>query len=249
MLRFFILAALCGWSSGFLAMPSVADPRIVGGVYAPIGAHPHQVSVQLNGRHYCGGSIIGASWVVTAASCITSSASAYTVRVGNADVNFGIKYSVRRVVRHSEYNSYTFDYNIGLLEISGPIAFSVSTKPIPLATLEIAANSIVNVTGWGAVTQGGSIIGSTQLLKISVPIINRRVCQNLYGLITPRMICAGLSNGGKDACQGDGGGPLSANGVLYGIVSWGAGCARPGYPGVYSNVANLRPWIRNITGI
>ena len=48
------------------------------------------------------------------------------------------------------------------------------------------------------------------------------------------MICAGFSAGGKDSCQGDSGGPMvhKATGVQIGIVSWGAGCAQRGYPGV-----------------
>ncbi|XP_074029505.1 trypsin-3-like [Leptinotarsa decemlineata] len=40
------------------------------------------------------------------------------------------------------------------------------------------------------------------------------------------MFCAGyVGKGAKDACQGDSGGPLMANGKLFGIVSWGVGCA------------------------
>nr|AGM32954.1 serine protease [Coptotermes formosanus] len=53
------------------------------------------------------------------------------------------------------------------------------------------------------------------------------------------MICAGLPCGDRDACQGDGGGPLVALCPLrlVGIVSWGVGCARSGYPGVYTKVS------------
>ena len=56
-------------------------------------------------------------------------------------------------------------------------------------------------------------------------------------------ICAGHSDGGKDACQGDSGGPMfsvkkSSNQFMqYGVVSWGIGCAEARSPGVYTNVA------------
>lgn len=91
------------------------------------------------------------------------------------------------------------------------------------------------------------------LRQVTVPIVDRKLCESAYKDINPitaRMICAGLLiEGGKDSCQGDSGGPLTANGTLYGIVSWGLGCAQPHFPGVYSNVAELRSWIKNATGI
>lgn len=69
------------------------------------------------------------------------------------------------------------------------------------------------------------------------------------GYIDDTMICAGVPEGGKDACSGDSGGPLTKNGTLVGIVSLGLVCALSGYPGVYTNVASVREWIRNNTGI
>ena len=57
----------------------------------------------------------------------------------------------------------------------------------------------------------------------------------------------GLIDGGKDACKGDSGGPLTCviddQPVLTGIVSRTEGCAEEGHPGVYVNVAHYVEWI------
>ena len=57
------------------------------------------------------------------------------------------------------------------------------------------------------------------------------------------MICAGYPEGGKDSCNGDGGGPLICDGELQGITSWGIGCAEKERPGVYTRVCNFIDWI------
>jgi trypsin len=63
------------------------------------------------------------------------------------------------------------------------------------------------------------------------------------------MICAGVTGGGKNVCHGDSGGPLVVGGTLVGIVSWGIGCTEAGYPVVYSNVATLKSFVTNVTGL
>jgi len=87
---------------------------------------------------------------------------------------------------------------------------------------------------------------------VNVPIVSREECNKAYEAyegITDNMICAAVPGGGKDACQGDSGGPLVVDGKLAGIVSWGVGCAEPQYPGVYSNVATLKSFVTQETGV
>lgn len=90
--------------------------------------------------------------------------------------------------------------------------------------------------------------------SVYLPIFNQDQCNIQYRRrITPRMICAGYEEGGKDSCFGDSGGPLtcSQNGTnqLAGIVSFGAGCARPNFPSVFARVSFFRDWINSITQI
>lgn len=84
-----------------------------------------------------------------------------------------------------------------------------------------------------------------------MPVIDSESCRekSYYGdVITDKMICAGFPVGGKDACQGDSGGPLIYEGKQLGVISWGEGCAREGYPGVYTDVTEYIFWIRFATG-
>lgn len=97
---------------------------------------------------------------------------------------------------------------------------------------------------------------SSQLLKISLPILSQNDCQERYNTkntgitITDRQICAGGIQG-KDSCSGDGGAPLgltNAQGIFiqHGIVSFGSrycGIENNRLPGVYTNVYSYIDWI------
>ncbi|KAK7794878.1 hypothetical protein R5R35_010570 [Gryllus longicercus] len=178
------------------------------------------------------------------------STSGYTVRAGTSTRNSGgTVYSVFNVISHSSYNSRTTDYDVAVIRISGSFTLGSNVKAVGLAISAPASGASAVVTGWGTTTEGGSAANTLQY--VTVPIVANSACNSYYGSgsITARMVCAGYTSGGRDACQGDSGGPLVSGGVQVGIVSWGYGCARPNYPGVYTNVAHFRSWISSNTGV
>jgi trypsin len=135
--------------------------------------------------------------------------------------------------------------------VSVSFEFGPGVQPIRLTNAEPYAGHNSVVTGWGTLSSGSSSLPS-RLQVATVPIVSREECDasySAYGGITENMICAAVEGGGKDACQGDSGGPLVVDGLLAGLVSWGAGCAEPLYPGVYSNVASLRSFVTQETGV
>lgn len=181
------------------------------------------------------------------------SAGSLSIRAGTSTRGSGGQVvSVSKIYQHSSYNSRTIDYDISILQLSSPLTLNskVAAVSLPSSSSSWNAGTSVLVTGWGTTTEGSSSLPSA-LQGVTVQLVSESSCKSAYGSssITARMLCAGVTNGGKDACQGDSGGPLVVGSVLAGIVSWGAGCGRPSYPGVYSNVPSLRNFIKNTTGI
>lgn len=220
------------------------DERIVGGRNTSIKVLPYQVSVRLQNRHYCGGSIISSNWVVTAAHCTTRPSYLYTVRVGsNKTDEGGWLVRVSRIISHENYAT-GLKNDIALLRLELPIIFDENSQPILLfEDFELSqTGGLAVVSGWGDLGNGTS---PKVLQSVVVPIVSKDECSKAYETLEEGQICAGnLSVGGKDSCQGDSGGPLAIYGRLAGIVSWGRGCAEPNYPGVYTEVSYYRQWIR-----
>lgn len=238
------------------------NPEIVGGNEAAAGRWPWQVAlVQANisnnfNAQFCGGTLVGELFVVTAAHCITENDGSVTLKgairvlTGTQSLDTGgIRREVDRIVRHPSYNEDTTDFDIAVIKLR-TAAPGKKARLLTLAqeTELAAAGDRAFVTGWGSLNGGSNF--PTELQEVNLPIVSRTNCNdaNSYdGAITARMFCAGKT--GLDSCQGDSGGPLVVRDslnryqLLAGVVSWGIGCALANKYGVYSRVAVLRPWV------
>ncbi|XP_018333511.1 trypsin-7-like [Agrilus planipennis] len=251
---FLVLAALFVTIFGFPKKGTnyPLDGRIVGGNTVDIEEYPYQVSVLWWSSHICGGSLISTNWVITAAHCTQQSPLTISVRLGSSILNSGgTIVGISALSNHPNYDPWLTDYDISLLHLSTTVSLTrkIGVVGLPPANTSIPAGTNGIVTGWGSVKEGSML--SSDLQAVSVTVMTNEQCADDYGsgLITERMLCAGSSTGGRDACQGDSGGPLVENGVQIGIVSWGYGCARARYPGVYTNITNLRSYINEVSGL
>ncbi|XP_066999945.1 trypsin-1 [Anabrus simplex] len=231
------------------------EGRIVGGQETDSNEYPWMARLSYFNRFYCGGMLINDRYVLTAAHCVKGFMwFMIKVTFGEHDrCNQTTKPESRFVIRAiaGDFSFMNFDHDIALLRLNDRVPITENIRPVclPANTQELYVGVKAVATGWGTLHEDGK--PSCVLREVEVPVMSNEDCKNTkYNekMISDNMLCAGYPEGTKDSCQGDSGGPLTRERddkryELIGVVSWGNGCARPGYPGVYTRVTRYLDWI------
>ncbi|ELK00795.1 Mannan-binding lectin serine protease 1 [Pteropus alecto] len=250
--------------------------RIFNGRPAQKGTTPWIAMLShLSGQPFCGGSLLGSNWIVTAAHCLHHSLNpedpspldSYLLSPSDFKIIVGKHWRLRsddteqhlrvqHIFLHPMYDPKTFENDVALVELSQDPVLNDFVMPICLPERPPGEGAVVIVSGWGK--QFLQRFPET-LMEIEIPIVDHRTCGEAYAplkkKITRDMICAGEKEGGKDACAGDSGGPMvtldkeTSQWYLVGIVSWGDDCGKKDRYGVYSYVYQNKDWIQRVTKV
>ncbi|MER6468582.1 S1 family peptidase [Streptomyces collinus] len=240
-----VLVATAAAATALVASPTAtaAPQPIVGGTTTTTAAYPFVMQItDASGSQFCGGTLVAARKVVTAAHCMVGETTS-SVRVVGGRTNLngtdGTVSKVSKIWVNPDYSDATDGDDVAVLTLATSMPYKPAPYVTPSQTGLYASGTTARILGWGTTSENGS--SSNQLRTATVPIVSDSSCKSSYGsdFVQSDMVCAGYTSGGVDTCQGDSGGPLLIGGVLAGITSWGEGCAEAGYPGVYTRLTTF----------
>ncbi|KYN04454.1 PREDICTED: peroxisomal membrane protein PEX16-like [Cyphomyrmex costatus] len=233
---------------------------------AAYGAYPWMVAILDENSNYIGaGALITARHVLTASHKVApydpdeiiAALGMWSFQQNPYDPTI---LPISKIAIHPYYDLTNFHYDVAVLKLgaAAPITSAPNVNTVCLPSAVVGAGRKCWVTGWGKNTFNGN--EQSTLKEVDVSVVSHANCQNALRqtrlganfILDDSFMCAG-GIGGKDACTGDGGSPLvcqSSNGQysVFGIVSWGIGCANQGVPGVYADVISSLGWIQqNLT--
>ncbi|XP_018522840.1 mast cell protease 2 [Lates calcarifer] len=219
--------------------------EIINGNEAPENTLLYMASLQVNGRHKCGGFLVRKDFVMTAAHCDGD-----RVVLGTHNLHKSGK-TVRHIVKRYRYPGYDGAGNgkdIMLLKLSREVQLgnSMQLAKLPRSAINIKDNEQCRVAGWGYTRTNGNVVDDLRVVDVS--IINPQVCKREWPRLPANVICAGGYGTNKGFCQGDSGGPLECNGIVVGIVSFNNAyiCDYPDFPNIYTDISKYLPWINQI---
>ncbi|MFK4102571.1 serine protease [Streptomyces sp. NPDC019531] len=255
-----VLAAVAAAIPLVSAAPVAADSVVVGGFPVDVSTAPWTVALSSRDRfggtragQFCGGVAVGRTTVLTAAHCMGEDVLGappeqvrdLRVTAGRTDLlsEQGAEIAIREAWVNPGYDPESNSGDFAVLTLAEPLPQNAVITMAAAGDPAYEPGTRAMVYGWGDITSGGDYARSLRAARVHVQPDAR--CKEAYPgsgdgtYLADSMLCAGEERGGRDACQGDSGGPLVAGGKLIGLVSWGSGCGRAGWPGVYARVSDV----------
>jgi len=244
--------------------PNPRAPRIVGGIEVPPHSHPYQLALHVTrtaGIGLCGGSILSATSVLTAAHCVGGT-STILVIAGAHNRNIIEVTQQRRTILpanyrvHPLFNPSSFNNNIAVLVVPQVFTFNTNVQPTRLPTAfanELFVTEVATSTGWGRTLVAGP--ESAVLRRSTNAVITNAACSSIYGtsIVVASVLCTNTlaGPGAQGACHGDDGGVLSVprvgdvRPIQIGVTSFyaAAGCV-VGYPIGFTRVTSYLTWLQ-----
>lgn len=239
---------------------SVVPYRIIRGSPVEIINVPFYVMILRGSAVHCGGTILSTKRILTAAHCKHESAM-HALAGYNPKFKRMQRVSIERQLIHPNYrhifataNTPTImEYDVAIFILAHHLLFKIGVSPVNLApelyNVPPTGTKLIAI-GAGAQREELRTVNkarSNLLYNVTLPIYDFNQCKSSYRPLRVRLtdlnFCAGYEQGRFDVCTGDSGGPLMRGDVQYGIVSFGMGCGRPGYPSVYTTVPKVVNWI------
>uniref|UniRef100_A0A182SDB2 Peptidase S1 domain-containing protein n=1 Tax=Anopheles maculatus TaxID=74869 RepID=A0A182SDB2_9DIPT len=231
--------------------------RIINGNKVKISKYKHSVSLWVDGRYFCGASIITLRHALTAAHCVNSIAStpSRAVLYGGSTYldNPVVRIAVRKISVHPSYSptSASREYDVAVLRApKNAFQGKPNMAPIKLQGSEVSVGANCYVVGWGWYDNNVAQ-ASNHLRHTSLKIVSDSDCSQIFRkVITPNQICS-VNGSNKEVCKGDSGSALVCGGRLTGVVSHGRVPCTSAAPTVYTKVVgpSIRSFIRSQAGI
>jgi secreted trypsin-like serine protease len=182
--------------------PGDGVDRVFGGEPVPDGRYPFQVARRRASdlddtaqsqykAQFCGGTLVAARWVLTAAHCMRDGDRAlgpadFVVLAGSTDLEAGRRLTVKSIVINDQYDDNSMDHDAALLELDSPL-------DLPPVALDLSGDPTVAATvlGWGMDEQGNY---PRMLLGSQIEVVANTACNVGIKAIYATALRAGVAD-------------------------------------------------------
>jgi len=235
--------------------------RIVGGEEAVPHSYPWMAALFVDGKWFCGGTLISDEWVLTAAHC-AKDASEMTVMLGAHNVREAseegrLELVTRDFFTHPKYSSFNIHNDLALVHLPEKVTFTDTIRPVCLPAHSEAGDAMAHLaavaSGWGKPSDDATSI-SPVLREVDTETITNLMCALEFPTSVNKNVICISGKHGKSTCNGDSGGPLHVvEGGVYkqiGITSFGSalGCEL-GFHAAFTRPASYLEWIETETNV